>query len=104
MGKPRRLMQPARQPTGHARGQGTVKWLATFVDDSPYLAAEAVLIEADNADDAAEEGLAALLEDFPDTACQCCGPIADHVNVLAWEGVHRYTVRRTAVSPTACPE
>jgi hypothetical protein len=24
--------------------------------------------------------------------------------VLAWEGVQRYSVRRTAVSPTACPE
>lgn len=79
-------------------------WLVTFVDDGRgYNAAEAVLVEAEEPQEAAEAGLDALLEDFPDTACQCCGPICDHVNVLAWEDVHRYTVRRTAVSPSEVP-
>lgn len=91
--------EPREDPVVGVHGEGGTRlWLATFVDDGRgYDGAEAVLIEADGPDEAAEVGLAALLEDFPDTACQCCGPIADHVNVLAWEGVHRYAVQRTAV-------
>ena len=75
-----------------------MKWLVTFVDDSGvYDVAEAVLVEADDPDDAAEQGLEALLENFHDTACQCEGPIADHVTVVPFDGAIFYDVPRTAV-------
>jgi hypothetical protein len=74
-----------------------MKWLVTFVDDSgAYNSGEAVLVDADDADEAATEGLDALLDAFHDTSCQCEGPIADHVTVLPFEQAIHFDVVRTA--------
>lgn len=73
-------------------------WLVTFCEPGAYETTVATLVEADDADSAADEGLRTILAERPDETCgQCESGICRHVHALPYDDVVSYDVRSCPV-------
>ena len=68
-------------------------WLVTHCEPgSPYEAANAVVVEAATADDAASLGLDRLMDLSGEVCGQCESAVAGHLHVLPYDDVVSYDV------------
>lgn len=74
-------------------------WLVTHCEPGgAYETAWAIVVEAENADEAAEDGLRRLMIEVSGETCgQCESAVAAHVHVLPYDDVVSYDVRSMPV-------
>ena len=74
-------------------------WLVTFCEPGgAYETSVATLVEACDADTAADAGLATILHELPDETCgHCESGICGHVHAMPYDDVVSYDVRSRPV-------
>ncbi len=74
-------------------------WLVTYCEPGgAYETAPAAVVEADEADEAAAEGLRTILAEISDETCgECENAICGHLHVMPYDDIVSYDVRSLPV-------